>query len=181
MASVNKVTLIGNIGADPETRYAPSGDCITNIRLATTETWKDKQGQKQEETEWHRVVFFKKLAEVAGQYLTKGAPVYIEGRIKTRKWQNKDGVDQYTTEIHASEMKMLGKREAGSEPKARDNAGEGRKQSTGGGSSSGDFEDDIPFLFNMNSICDTMGKPTALWRAKHGKGMLLMQANKADF
>lgn len=142
MASLNKVQLIGNIGADPETRYAPSGDCITNIRLATTETWKDKDGQKKEDTEWHRVVFFKKLAEVAGQYLTKGAPVYIEGRIKTRKWQNKDGVDQYTTEIHASEMKMLGKREAGSEPKARDDKAVGQKPNQ---SSSGDFEDDIPF------------------------------------
>lgn len=142
MASLNKVILIGALGADPETRYAPSGDCITNIRLATSESWKDKQGQKQEETEWHRVVFFKKLAEIAGQYLKKGAPVYIEGRIKTRKWQDKDGVDQYTTEIHAHEMKMLGKRDSGSEPKPRDDKAAGQKPNQ---VSSGGFDDDVPW------------------------------------
>lgn len=117
MASVNKVILVGNVGADPETRYAPSGDCITNIRLATTDSWKDKNsGEKKEETEWHRIVFFKKLAEVAGQYVKKGSQIYIEGRIKTRKWQDKDGKDQFTAEIHASELKMLGKREGGDAP-----------------------------------------------------------------
>jgi len=142
MASLNKVHLIGNLGADPEQRFAPSGDCICNIRLATTDQWKDKDGNKKEETEWHRVVFFKKLAEIAGQYLTKGAPVYIEGRIKTRKWQDKDGKDQYTTEIHASEMKMLGKREGNeaAQPRQEPNRQGAPKPPIGD-----DFEDNIPF------------------------------------
>lgn len=139
MASVNKVILVGNVGADPETRYAPSGDCITNIRLATTDSWKDKAtGEKKEETEWHRIVFFKKLAEVAGQYVKKGSQIYIEGRIKTRKWQNKDGVDQYTTEIHAQELKMLGKRECSDNPAPKPTE---KPQQT----PSSDFEDDVPW------------------------------------
>jgi single-strand DNA-binding protein len=111
MASLNKVILIGNLGADPETRYTTSGDAVCNIRLATTDSWKDKSsGEQKESTEWHRVVFYRRMAEIAGQYLKKGSQVYIEGRIKTRKWQNKDGQDQYTTEIEATEMKMLGRR-----------------------------------------------------------------------
>jgi len=109
MASVNKVILVGNLGADPETRYMPNGDAVTNIRLATTESWKDKaSGEKKEITEWHRVVFYRKLGEIAGQYLRKGSSVYIEGRIRTRKWQDKEGQERYTTEIEASEMQMLG-------------------------------------------------------------------------
>lgn len=108
MASLNKVTLIGNLGADPETRSMPSGDAVTNIRVATTESWKDKSGEKKEHTEWHNVVFYRKLAEIAGQYLKKGSQVYIEGSLRTRKWQDKDGQDRYTTEIVATEMKMLG-------------------------------------------------------------------------
>ena len=112
MGSVNKVILVGNLGADPETRYAPSGDAICNIRLATTDTWKDKaSGEKKEATEWHRVSFYGRLAEIAGQYLKKGSQVYIEGSLRTRKWQDKEGQDRYTTEIVASEMKMLGSRE----------------------------------------------------------------------
>jgi single-strand DNA-binding protein len=117
MASVNKVILIGNLGADPETRYSASGDAICNIRLATTESWKDKQsGERREVTEWHRVVFYRKLAEIAGQYLKKGSQVYIEGRIKTRKWQDKEGNDRYSTDIEATDMTMLGKREGQGEP-----------------------------------------------------------------
>ncbi|MEY2632852.1 MAG: single-stranded DNA-binding protein [Pseudomonadota bacterium] len=117
MASVNKVILIGNLGADPETRYTASGDAICNIRLATTDNWKDKNsGERREATEWHRVVFYRKLAEIAGQYLKKGSQVYIEGRLKTRKWQDKDGQDRYTTEIEATDMTMLGKREGMGEP-----------------------------------------------------------------
>lgn len=109
MASVNKVTLIGNLGRDPEVRYAPSGAAVCNITLATSRSWKDKtSGERQEETEWHRVVFYDKLAEIAGQYLKKGKPVYIEGRLKTRKWTDKDGAEKYTTEIIANEMTMLG-------------------------------------------------------------------------
>jgi len=105
---VNKVILIGNLGADPETRFMPSGGAVTNVRLATSETWKDKQsGQMQERTEWHRVVFFNKLGEIAGEYLKKGSKVYIEGSIRTRKWQGQDGQDRYTTEIVANEMQML--------------------------------------------------------------------------
>lgn len=111
MASLNKAILIGNLGADPETRYTTSGDAVTSIRLATTETWRDKaSGEQREATEWHRVVFYRRLAEIAGEYLKKGAQVYLEGRIKTRKWQDKDGQDRYTTEIEATEMKMLGRR-----------------------------------------------------------------------
>lgn len=105
---VNKVILIGNLGADPETRFMPSGGAVTNIRLATSETWKDRQsGQMQERTEWHRVVFFNKLGEIAGEYLKKGSKVYVEGAIRTRKWQGQDGQDRYTTEIVANEMQML--------------------------------------------------------------------------
>lgn len=108
---VNKVILIGNLGADPETRYMPSGGAVTNVRLATSETWKDKQtGQPQERTEWHRVVFFNRLAEVAGEYLRKGSKLYVEGSIRTRKWQGQDGQDRFTTEIVANEMQMLDSR-----------------------------------------------------------------------
>jgi single-strand DNA-binding protein len=110
MASVNKVILIGNLGKDPETRYLPSGDAVTNISLATSETWKDRNGEKQEHTEWHRVAFFGKQAEIAGEYLKKGSPVYVEGRIRTRKWQDKEGQDRYSTEIIADRLQLLGSR-----------------------------------------------------------------------
>lgn len=157
MASVNKVILVGNLGADPETRYMPNGDAVVNIRLATTESWKDKaSGEKREITEWHRVVFYRKLAEIAGQYLKKGSQVYIEGRIRTRKWQGQDGQDRYTTEIEAQEMQMLGRREGmgqsyeggsrdsgASRPAARPSAQSAPPMSSGGGF--GDVEDDIPF------------------------------------
>jgi single-strand DNA-binding protein len=114
MASVNKVILVGNLGADPETRYMPSGDAVTNIRLATTDRYKDKQsGDFKEATEWHRIAFFGKLAEIAGQYLKKGSSVYIEGRIRTRKWQDQSGQDKYSTEIVADQMQMLGGRSSG--------------------------------------------------------------------
>jgi single-strand DNA-binding protein len=112
MASVNKVIIIGNLGRDPEVRYTPNGSAVCNIGVATTRTWKAKDsGDKVEETEWHRVVFYDRLAEIAGEYLKKGRSVYVEGRLKTRKWQDKDGVEKYTTEIIAEEMKMLGGRE----------------------------------------------------------------------
>lgn len=111
---LNKVMLIGNLGADPEVRYMPSGGAVTNIRLATTLRWKDKQtGERRDSTEWHRVVFFNRLAEVAGEYLRKGSQVYIEGRIRTQKWQDQSGQDRYTTEIVAEEMQMLGSRSGG--------------------------------------------------------------------
>jgi len=111
---VNKVILIGNLGADPETRFMPSGGAVTNVRLATSESWKDRQtGQQQERTEWHRVVFFNKLGEIAGEYLKKGSKVYVEGSIRTRKWQGQDGQDRYTTGVVANEMQMLDSRGGG--------------------------------------------------------------------
>lgn len=156
MASVNKVILIGNLGKDPDVRYMPSGEAVTNITLATTETWKDKSsGDKKEATEWHRVVFFRKLAEIAGQYLKKGSQVYIEGSLKTRKWTDKEGQERYTTEIVADEMRMLGSRQGSGDvndsmPRERpapstpsSSAGAGKPAS--GGSGFNDFEDDIPF------------------------------------
>lgn len=161
MASVNKVILVGNLGKDPETRYAPSGDAITNITLATTDSWKDKAtGEKKEATEWHRVVFFGRLAEIAGEYLKKGRSIYVEGRIKTRKWQDKDGQDRYTTEVVADQMQMLGSREGmgGGGMDEGGGSSSGGARSTGGGGSSAkpaakkpagagfdDMDDDIPF------------------------------------
>lgn len=166
MASLNKVILIGNLGADPETRYAPSGDAICNLRIATTEVWKDKaSGERREATEWHRVVYFGRTAEVAAQYLRKGSQVYIEGRLQTRKWQDKDGQDRYTTEIRGDEMKMLGSRQGmggDAAPARQDDGGydsparpaarpasqasssaPAKTPAQGGGF--GDFDDDIPF------------------------------------
>ena len=114
MASVNKVILVGNLGADPDVRYMASGEAVANVRLATTDSFKDKNsGEKREVTEWHRVVFYRGLADIVGKYLKKGSSVYVEGRIKTRKWNNKDGQERYTTEIEATEMQMLGGRPGG--------------------------------------------------------------------
>ena len=153
MASVNKVIIVGNLGKDPETRYAPSGDAVTNIVVATTETWKDKtSGEKREATEWHRVVFFGKLAEIAGQYLKKGSQVYLEGKLKTRKWQDKDGQDRFTTEINADEMKMLGSKgdgqqQEGQRPQQTQQRPPANTQRQPQGPASGfsDMDDDIPF------------------------------------
>ncbi len=170
MASVNKVIIVGNLGRDPETRYATSGSAICNITVATSRQWKDKtSGEKKEETEWHRVVFYDRLAEIAGEYLKKGRPVYVEGRLKTRKWQDKEGVDRYTTEIVAEEMQLLGSREGGgggggggggdvefgsgggggaARSGGGAGAGAGAKSSGGGGGAkpkTDDFDDDIPF------------------------------------
>jgi single-strand DNA-binding protein len=160
MASVNKVILVGNLGADPEVRYLPSGDAVTNIRLATTDQWKDKSGEKQEHTEWHRVAFFGKLAEIAGEYLKKGSQCYVEGRIRTRKWQDKDGQDKYSTEVVADRMQMLGSRggmgggaaggESGGRPPRAEKSGGGEKAAAGAapakkGGGFDDMDDDIPF------------------------------------
>ncbi len=160
MASINKVILIGNLGRDPEVRYTPSGAAICNVTLATSRNWKDKtSGEKVEETEWHRVVFYDRLAEIAGEYLKKGRSVYVEGRLKTRKWQDKEGGDHYTTEVIASEMQMLGSREgmgggddAGARSSARDSGGEAStrpaaKPAGAPKSATGfdDMDDDIPF------------------------------------
>src|SRR5215203_2100329 len=159
MASVNKVILVGNLGRDPETRYTPDGAAICNVSIATTSQWKDKaSGERKEETEWHRVTFYGRLAEIAGEYLKKGRSVYVEGRLKTRKWQDKDGVEKYMTEIVASEMQMLGSREgmgggAASEegggyeraaPAARP-AGAAANRPAAKSSGFSDMDDDIPF------------------------------------
>src|SRR5919109_2842380 len=151
MASVNKVIIVGNLGADPETKYLPSGDAVTNIRVATTDKWKDKaSGEMKEATEWHRIAFFGRLAEIAGEYLKKGSQVYVEGRIRTRKWQDKEGQDRYSTEIVADGMQMLGSRSGAGEPRpepmgakaAEPKAASVAKKPAG---KFDDMEDDIPF------------------------------------
>lgn len=155
MASVNKVIIIGNLGKDPEIRYTPGGAAVCNVSIATTRNWKNKDsGERQEETEWHRVVFFDKLAEIAGEYLRKGRPVYVEGRLKTRKWTNKDGAEQYTTEIMAEQMQMLGGREDGEKPepaakRAPPPKTHGQMKREGAAAVTGtgfdDMDDDIPY------------------------------------
>ena len=163
MASVNKVILVGNLGRDPEVRYSPDGGAICNVSIATISSWKDKtSGDRREETEWHRVVFYNRLAEIAGEYLRKGRPVYVEGRLKTRKWQNKEGVDQYTTEVVADQMQMLGGRDSGgdsmgggapdgmsdSQPASRPASrpqGQRPAAPAANGANLADMEDDIPF------------------------------------
>ena len=158
MASVNKVILVGNLGKDPESRYLPDGGAVCNFSVATTDKWKDKSGEKQERTEWHRVSTFARLAEICGEYLKKGSQVYIEGRLQTRKWQDKEGHDRYTTEIVADRMQMLGSRGGSGEPMAREPR-ESRGPSEGGGAAApakpaakkgggasfDDMDDDIPF------------------------------------
>jgi single-strand DNA-binding protein len=149
---INKVILVGNLGADPETRYMPSGSAVTNLRLATSESWKDKQtGDQQERTEWHRVAMFGRLAEIAAEYLRKGSQIYVEGSLRTRKWQDKDGNDRFSTEIVANEMQMLGGRGDASAPARSGSSGGGRASAddrSGGDSGPPDedvFNDDIPF------------------------------------
>jgi single-strand DNA-binding protein len=150
MASVNKVIIVGNLGRDPETRYLPSGEAVTNISVATTETWKDKtSGEKKEATEWHRISFFGKLAEIAGEYLKKGSQVYVEGQLRTRKYQDKEtGKDRYSTEIRADRMQMLGSRAGAGEPRAEGAAPKGGEANPAAKKPAGkfdDMEDDIPF------------------------------------
>jgi len=164
MASVNKVIIVGNLGRDPETRYMPSGDAMTSITVATTDTWKDKAtGEKKEQTEWHRISFFGKLAEIAGQYLKKGSQVYIEGSLRTRKYTDKDGVEKYSTEIKADTMQMLGSRQGMGGGAGMDDGGgyssapPARQQPANAGAAGGnrpaarpapnfsDMDDDIPF------------------------------------
>ena len=165
MASVNKVILVGNLGRDPEVRYMPNGEAVANFSIATTENWKDKSGVKQEKTEWHNIVMYRRLAEIAGEYLKKGRPVYIEGRLQTRKWE-KDGVTRYSTEIIGDQMQMLGSKsdsggasydggqadapedynQAASQSNARQTAAPAaNKGAPAGGAAFDNFEDDIPF------------------------------------
>ncbi len=167
MASVNKVILVGNLGRDPEVRYMPNGEAVCNFSIATTDSWKDKSGARQERTEWHNIVMYRKLAEIAGEYLKKGRPVYVEGRLQTRKWQTKEGQDRYTTEIIADQMQMLGGRDGGSnasydggmdqggmddynqappsQGQARSAPAQSAPKPAAAGSGFDDFEDDIPF------------------------------------
>ena len=146
---VNKVILIGNLGNDPDIRYTASGAAVANISLATAETWRDKEtGDQQERTEWHRIVFFGRLAEIVGEYLKKGSQIYVEGRLQTRKWQDKEGNDRYTTEIVANEMQMLGSRGVSSGPADLDQSAAAEKAETGKQAkkpADEDFDDDIPF------------------------------------
>lgn len=150
---INKVILIGNLGRDPEVRYTTSGAAVANVTIATSESWKDKQtGEPQERTEWHRVVFFARLAEIVGEYLKKGSKVYVEGRLQTRKWQDQSGQDRYSTEVVANEMQMLDSRGGGgsgnfdqSKPPASRSADGGGAGGAGGGAPAEDFDDDIPF------------------------------------
>jgi len=160
--SVNKVILIGHLGKDPEVRYLPNGEAVANVSIATSETWKDKSGEKQEKTEWHNLVFYKRLAEIVGEYLKKGSQIYVEGRLQTRKWQTKEGQDRYTTEIVVNEMKMLGGKSSGSNsfevvesrPAASSSGSEAApvkaapaapSAGSGQGRSFDNFDDDIPF------------------------------------
>ncbi|MGA2549897.1 MAG: single-stranded DNA-binding protein [Burkholderiaceae bacterium] len=159
MASVNKVILVGNLGRDPETRYMPNGEAVTNITIATSDSWTDKtSGEKKEATEWHRVTFYRRLAEIAGEYLKKGSQVYVEGKLRTRKWQDKDGQDRYTTEVIADTMQMLGGRQGasssddGGPPSYATRGAEGeskpatkRPAATKKSGSFEDMDDDIPF------------------------------------
>jgi single-strand DNA-binding protein len=153
MASVNKVIIVGNLGADPETRYLPSGDAVTNIRVATTDKWKDKNsGETKEQTEWHNINFFGKLAEIAGQYLRKGSQVYVEGSLRTRKYTDKNGVEKYATDIRADTMQMLGSRQGmgGDGPSAataapQRHASPQQNRAPAAPSGFDDMDDDIPF------------------------------------
>ena len=156
MASINKVIVVGNLGREPEVRYMPSGEQITNITVATTDRWRDKAtGEQREQTEWHRISFFGKLAEIAGQYLKKGSQVYVEGRLRTRKYTDKDGIDRYTTEIIADTMQMLGSRQGAGDPSDDRGSyqppsrpvqgGNQRQQGSRPPSLSSDMDDDIPF------------------------------------
>lgn len=153
MASVNKVIVVGNLGADPETRYLPTGEAVTNIRVATTDRWKDKtSGEMKEATEWHRVSFFGRLAEVAGEYLKKGSQVYVEGSLRTRKWQDKEGHDRYSTDIRGDVMQMLGSRAGAGEPRgapaggsAAEPASEAKAAAKKPAGKFDDMADDIPF------------------------------------
>lgn len=142
---INKVILVGNLGADPDTRYMPSGGAVTNLSLATSESWKDKQtGEPKERTEWHKVAMFGRLAEISAEYLKKGSQVYIEGKLRTRKWQDKDGNDRWTTEVIADEMQMLGGRSGGGAPmQGGDNFSQ--QGSPSRAAEPDDFDDDIPF------------------------------------
>ncbi len=184
MASVNKAIIIGNLGKDPEVRYTTSGEALCNFSIACTETWKDKAtGEKKELTEWVRISFFGKLAEIAGQYLKKGSQVYVEGSIRTRKWTDKEGQERYTTEIRGDEMKMLGgrpdpgKRQEERSPPADNRAPAQNKPAP----SFDDLGDDIPFVSTILDVSDTMGRPKSLLRSRRGENMQSLSGDETSF
>ena len=193
MASVNKVIIVGNLGRDPEMRYMPSGDAIANIAVATSYKTKDKNtGEQKELTEWHRISFFGRLAEIVGQYLKKGSSVYVEGRLQTRKYTDKDGVEKYATEIVAENMQMLG---GGTGAGAGDGQQQGApRQSVPPQSQSPqqrpagkpapnftDMDDDIPFIGSTVDLNDAMGQSKPRLRARHGRGISIKHANRGEF
>lgn len=180
VASVNKVILIGTLGKDPEIRYTPSKDAVASFSIATSDSWKDKNGQKQERTEWHNIVMYRKLAEIAGEYLKKGRPVYIEGRLQTRKWQTKEGQDRYTTEIIADSMQMLGGRDRENDgagqatsqqkPQTQNNAAPAQNNSGGNQGYADDdsaWDSDIPFLVGSMAHDVTIRKLSRIQRIKN--------------
>jgi single-strand DNA-binding protein len=181
MASVNKVIIVGNLGRDPEMRYMPSGDAIANIAVATSYKSKDKNtGEAKESTEWHRISFFGRLAEIVGQYLKKGSSVYVEGRLQTRKYTDKDGVEKYATDIVAESMQMLGGRPEGGgqgAPAPQPAPPPGPKPAP----NFSDMDDDIPFVVNLTTINDTAGHSKAQLRARHGRGLALTMVNQGEF
>ena len=189
MASVNKVIILGNIGRDPETRYAPSGDAITTISIATTDSWKDKAtGEKKENTEWHRVTFFGKLAEIAGQYLKKGSSVYVEGSLRNRKYTDKDGVEKYATDIRADSMQMLGGKPSESnqnsqqqQPALQQQRSQQSAPQSRPAPNFSDMDDDIPFALNMNVLNDAAGSSKSMLRCKHGRKASVLLVNQGEF
>lgn len=195
MASVNKVIIVGNLGRDPEIRYMPSGDAIANIAVATSYKSKDRNtGEQKEHTEWHRISFFGKLAEIVGQYLKKGSSVYVEGRLQTRKYTDKDGVEKYATEIVAENMQMLGGRADGGqapapqhrpqeqqEPQERPRQAPAARPGPKPASNFSDLDDDIPFVANLTTLEDTAGRSKAQLRARRGRGLALGYVNQGEF
>ncbi len=186
MASVNKAIIVGRLGRDPEMRYLPNGDAIANIAVATSFKKKDKQtGDATEVTEWHRISFFGKLAEIVGQYLKKGSSVYVEGRLQTRKYVDKDGVEKYATDIVAESMQMLDGRQGSDDaPQAAQRptpAPAPRPQAQKPAPNFSDMDDDIPFLFNNNYVSDGLGSSKQLMRAKYGKELSILRFNATEF
>lgn len=186
MASINKVIIVGNLGRDPEMRYMPSGDAIANIAVATSYKSKNKDtGEVKESTEWHRVSFFGKLAEIVAQYLKKGSSVYVEGRLQTRKYTDKDGVEKYATEIVAEVMQMLGGRADGgqsAQPQQRQAAPPPPpRPAPKSAPNFSDMDDDIPFTCNLTILNDTAGRSKGQLRARHGRGLALAHVNRGEF
>lgn len=188
MGSLNKAIVVGYLGKDPEVRYMQNGDGVANLSLATSESWKDKHGEKQEKTEWHRITLYRKLADIAGEYLHKGSQVLIEGRLETRKWTDKSGVERYTTEIIGDKMVMMGEkggdsdsgRSQGHKPQGRSSYSERRPQAQKTGTGFDDMDDDIPFVRSDTYM--NFGRPASksYVRGKYGKGMHYIRVHRME-